>query len=73
MLYRLLADAVLLFHLAFILFVVLGAVLAACFRWMPLLHLPAAAWGCMSSWRGSSSLQRSKKRNGALPRRTGPC
>ena len=45
MLYRIAADATLILHLAFILFVVLGAVLAARYRWMPLLHLPAAAWG----------------------------
>lgn len=44
--YRLAADAVLLLHLAFILFALFGALLAICWRWMPLLHLPAAAWGC---------------------------
>ncbi|MEO8656035.1 MAG: DUF2784 domain-containing protein [Ramlibacter sp.] len=45
MLYRLSAEAVLLFHLAFIAFVVAGAVLAARWRWLPLVHLPVAAWG----------------------------
>ncbi len=45
MLYRLAADAVLLLHLAFIAFVVLGAALAARWPWLPLVHLPAAAWG----------------------------
>ena len=45
MLYRIAADATLILHLAFILFVVFGAVLAVRLRWMPLLHLPAAAWG----------------------------
>jgi hypothetical protein len=44
--YRLAADAVLLLHLAFILFALFGALLAFRWRWMPLLHLPAAAWGC---------------------------
>jgi Protein of Unknown function (DUF2784) len=39
------ADAVLLFHLAFILFGWLGALLALRWRWIPLLQLPAAAWG----------------------------
>lgn len=45
MLLRFLADAVLLAHLAFILFVVFGALLVA--RWPRLLpaHLAAAAWG----------------------------
>ena len=39
------ADAVLLLHLAFILFGVLGALFAAKWRWTPLVQLPAAAWG----------------------------
>lgn len=45
MLIRFLADAVLLVHLAFIVFVVFGALLVA--RWPRLLplHLAAAAWG----------------------------
>jgi hypothetical protein len=45
MLYRILADTVLLVHLGFILFVVFGALLVA--RWPRLLplHLAAAAWG----------------------------
>jgi hypothetical protein len=43
--YRLLADAVLLLHLGFILFVVFGALLVARRRrWLPV-HLAAAAWG----------------------------
>jgi hypothetical protein len=43
--YRLLADAVLLAHAAFVAFVVLGALLVV--RWPRLawLHLPVAAWG----------------------------
>lgn len=45
MLYRLAADAVLVFHLAFIVFAVLGGVLALRWRWVPWVHLPAAAWG----------------------------
>lgn len=45
MLFRLAADAVLLLHLAFIVFAVLGAALAFRWRWMPIVHLPAAAWG----------------------------
>jgi hypothetical protein len=45
MMVRLAADGVLVFHLAFILFALLGAALAARWRWMPLVHLPAAAWG----------------------------
>jgi len=42
---RILADLVLLTHLAFIMFVVFGGLLALRWRWMPWLHLPALAWG----------------------------
>ena len=42
--FRLAADAVLLLHLAFIVFAVLGGLLALRWRWLPLLHLPAVAW-----------------------------
>ncbi|MDD2738097.1 hypothetical protein A1359_20510 [Methylomonas lenta] len=45
MLLRLAADAVLIGHLLFILFVVFGGALAFRWRWVALLHLPAAAWG----------------------------
>lgn len=45
MVYRLAAVAVLLVHLVFILFVLLGAVLVARRRGFALLHLPVAAWG----------------------------
>jgi hypothetical protein len=42
---RALADVVLVLHLAFIVFVLAGALLALRWRWAPLLHLPAAVWG----------------------------
>ena len=45
MLYRIGADAVLLLHLGFIGFVLLGGLLALRWRRAPWLHLPAAAWG----------------------------
>ncbi|VXC42701.1 DUF2784 domain-containing protein [Pseudomonas sp. 9Ag] len=45
MFYRLGADAVLLLHLAFIIFVLLGGLLVAWKRGFLLLHLPAIAWG----------------------------
>ena len=44
MLERIAADAVLVVHLAFILFAVLGAALIFKWRLAPLFHLPAAAW-----------------------------
>lgn len=45
MLYRLAGAAVLVAHLAFILFALLGALAALKHRWVVALHLPAAAWG----------------------------
>lgn len=45
MMYRVLADLVLVFHLGFIVFVVLGGFLGLRWRWMPWLHLPAVVWG----------------------------
>jgi hypothetical protein len=42
---RLAADALVLLHLAFIVFVVLGGLLAARRPRLSWLHLPAAAWG----------------------------
>ena len=43
--YDVLADAVVVVHLAFILFVAAGALLACRWRWLTWLHLPALAWG----------------------------
>ncbi len=50
--YRLLADAVVVVHLGFVLFAVLGALLA--FRWPKViwLHLPALAWGAYVEFAG---------------------
>ena len=45
MFYRLAADTVLVVHLAFIVFVVFGGLLALRWRWMPWVHLPAAVYG----------------------------
>lgn len=45
MAFRLAADGVLLLHLAFIVFALLGAALAVRWPGILLLHLPAAAWG----------------------------
>lgn len=44
MLYSIAAGAVLLVHLAFIVFAVTGAFLAIRWRWVPCVHLPAVAW-----------------------------
>lgn len=45
MFFRLAADGVLLLHLAFILFALLGGAMAVWRRWVPFIHLPTAAWG----------------------------
>lgn len=45
MIHQVLADLVLVAHLGFIVFVVLGGFLALRWHWAPLVHLPAAAWG----------------------------
>jgi len=43
--YRVLADAVVVVHFAFIVFVLCGGLLALHRWWLCLFHLPAAAWG----------------------------
>ena len=45
MIYRYAADAVLLLHLAFIVFAVLGGLLIVWWRGVLFLHLPALVWG----------------------------
>ena len=45
--YRLAADAVVLLHVAFIVFVVLGGLLALRRPWVAILHLPAAVWAVL--------------------------
>lgn len=53
MTYRLLADAVLLIHLGFILFVVLGGLLLHRFPRLVWLHLPAVLWGAYAELSGT--------------------
>ncbi len=52
MFYRIAADAVLVLHLCFILFAVLGALLVLRWRWLAWLHLPAAVWAAMIEFAG---------------------
>jgi hypothetical protein len=47
LLYRLLADLVVGLHFLFVVFVVMGGLLALRWRWMMWLHLPAAVWGAL--------------------------
>ena len=51
-LYRLLANAVVVFHALFILFVLFGGFLAWRWRWVAALHLPCAVWGMLIEYRG---------------------
>jgi hypothetical protein len=50
--YRLLADAVVLLHLGFVVFVVCGGVVVLWRRRMAFIHLPAAAWGVYIEFSG---------------------
>jgi hypothetical protein len=52
MLYRLSADLVLIVHLAFILFVMLGGLLVLHRPRLMWLHLPAVVWGVLSEFLG---------------------
>jgi hypothetical protein len=52
MLYHLLADITLVIHFAFIIFVLLGGILAIWWRKVVWLHVPAAAWGALIEFAG---------------------
>jgi len=47
MIYSFLADALLITHLLFIIFVVVGGVLIIKWRWLIFLHIPAVIWGVL--------------------------
>ncbi len=49
---RFAADVVVALHVAFILFVVFGAFLAWRWRWVVVIHLPAAIWGALIEFTG---------------------
>jgi hypothetical protein len=52
LIYRGLADLVLVVHLAFVLFVVLGGLLVLRRPWVAWLHIPAAIWGLLIEYTG---------------------
>src|SRR6266496_5981198 len=52
MIYRLLADIVVVVHGLFVAFVILGAFLALRWRWLVWLHIPAAIWGVLIEYAG---------------------
>ena len=51
-LYRVLANAVVSIHALFILFVVLGGLLAWRWRWVAAVQVPCAIWGVLIEYRG---------------------
>src|SRR6059058_298516 len=51
--YRFAADVLVVFHVSFVMFVLLGGLAVAWRPWLASLHLPAAAWGMLvelNSW-----------------------
>ena len=52
MVYRLLADSIVILHFLFIMFALLGGFLFFCLKWTILLHLPTAIWICVIEFRG---------------------
>lgn len=52
MLYRILADILVLIHLLFIVFVILGALLVLRWGWIAWLHIPCALWGALIEFAG---------------------
>ncbi|MGB5568500.1 MAG: DUF2784 domain-containing protein [Sedimenticolaceae bacterium] len=68
--YRILADLVVLAHFGFIVFVLLGGLLAFRWHWIPWLHIPALAWGGFVELTGRicplTPLENSLRRAGGL-------
>ena len=52
MIWRTLADVVLLIHMAFIAFVIIGGFFACRWRWLPWVHLPTVVWGAAIEFGG---------------------
>ena len=52
MVYRLLADLVVVVHALFVVFVLVGAFLALRWRWIVWIHIPAAIWGVLIEYGG---------------------
>lgn len=75
MIYRALADLVLVVHLAFVVFVVLGGFLVLRWGWVALFHVPAAIWGILIEYAGwicpLTPLENLFRRLGGQPEYTG--
>ena len=52
MYYRILADILVIIHLCFILFSVMGGLLVLKWRWSVLVHIPAVLWAALIEFRG---------------------
>ena len=52
--YGLLADLVVVIHLAFVIFAGIGGVVVWRLPWIAFLHLPAVAWGVVIEWSGAT-------------------
>jgi len=52
MIWRALADLVLLIHFAFVIFVIVGGFFASRWRWLPWVHLPAVTWAVVLEFLG---------------------
>ena len=52
MLYRMLADLVVVAHFAFVIFAVAGAFLVLRWRWVAWVHLPVVAWAALIEFAG---------------------
>jgi hypothetical protein len=53
MAFRILSDATVVLHLAFVAFVLFGGLLVLRWRWVAGLHLPAVAWGAWIEFAGT--------------------
>lgn len=52
MIYRWMADGVVLLHAAFVVFVVVGGFIVLRWRWLVWAHVPAAIWGVLIEYAG---------------------
>jgi len=52
LIYRLVADLIVLVHLAFVVFAVAGAVLVLRWRWLIWVHVPAVVWAALIEFAG---------------------
>ena len=67
MVFRLLADATVIVHLGFVVFVICGGVLALRWRRVAWVHVPAAAWGAWVEFAGWTARSR-RSRTGCANR-----